>query len=60
MTTQTIDPFFKRLFIVVAIVIALVLLRLMLPVIIPFVCAFVLAYLLIRSCGGYQNMSNVG
>lgn len=45
MTTQTIDPFFKRLFIVVAIVIALVLLRLMLPVIIPFVCAFVLAYL---------------
>lgn len=46
MITQTIDPFFRRLFIVVAIVIGLVLLYLMTPVIIPFLCAFILAYLL--------------
>ncbi len=45
MTAQPMDPFFRRLFIVVAIVIGLVLLYMMTPVIIPFVCAFVLAYL---------------
>ncbi|WP_352338587.1 AI-2E family transporter [Psychrobacter sp. 16-MNA-CIBAN-0192] len=45
MISQPIDPFFRRLFIVVAIVIALVMLRLMWPVIIPFFCAFILAYL---------------
>ena len=45
MINQSIDPFFRRLFIVVAIVLALVMLRLMMPVIIPFFCAFVLAYL---------------
>lgn len=45
MMTQTIDPFFRRLFIVTAIVVALILLKLMLPVIVPFVVAFVLAYL---------------
>lgn len=45
MTSQPIDPFFRRLFIVVIIIIALFLLKLMLPVIIPFFVAFVLAYL---------------
>lgn len=45
MIRQPIDPFFRRLFIVVAIVIALILLHLMMPVIIPFVTAFILAYL---------------
>jgi len=45
MINQPIDPFFRRLFIVVAIVVALVLLYLMMPVIVPFVFAFVLAYL---------------
>lgn len=45
MINQTIDPFFRRLFIVVAIVIAFVLLHLMTPVIIPFLIAFILAYL---------------
>ena len=45
MINQTIDPFFRRLFIVVAIVIAFILLRLMAPVIIPFLMAFILAYL---------------
>lgn len=45
MIRQAIDPFFRRLFIVVAIVIALILLHLMMPVIIPFVTAFILAYL---------------
>ncbi len=45
MIHQAIDPFFRRLFIVVAIVIALILLNMMLPVIIPFVVAFTLAYL---------------
>lgn len=45
MTNQSIDPFFRRLFIVVAIVVALILLHLMMPVIVPFVFAFVLAYL---------------
>ena len=46
MINQPIDPFFRRLFIVVAIVITLFLLYLMLPVIIPFLIAFILAYLL--------------
>ncbi len=46
MINQTIDPFFRRLFIVVAIVVGLILLYAMTPVIVPFVCAFVLAYLL--------------
>lgn len=45
MLTKTIDPFFRRLFILVAIVVVLVLLHLMMPVIIPFVVAFFLAYL---------------
>ena len=45
MINQPIDPFFRRLFIVVAIVIAVFLLYLMMPVIVPFVVAFVLAYL---------------
>lgn len=46
MINQTIDPFFRRLFIVATIVIGLILLYLMTPVIIPFLCAFILAYLL--------------
>lgn len=45
MINQPIDPFFRRLFIVLAIVVTLVLLHLMMPVIVPFVFAFVLAYL---------------
>lgn len=45
MINQTIDPFFRRLFIVVAIVIAFILFHLMTPIIVPFVFAFVLAYL---------------
>lgn len=45
MITQPIDPFFRRLFFVIAIALTLVLLYLMMPVIIPFVIAFVLAYL---------------
>ena len=45
MIVQPMDPFFRRLFIVVAIVIGLILLYAMNPVIVPFVCAFVLAYL---------------
>lgn len=45
MINQPIDPFFRRLFIVIAIVVALILLHLMMPVIVPFVFAFVLAYL---------------
>ena len=45
MINQPIDPFFRRLFIVVAIVVAVFLLYLMTPVIVPFVVAFVLAYL---------------
>lgn len=56
MINQPIDPFFRRLFIVVAIVIALVMLHLMTPVIVPFVCAFVLAYLfnpLVRKLSKY-------
>ena len=46
MINQPIDPFFRRLFIVVAVVVTLFLLYLMMPVIIPFVIAFILAYLL--------------
>ena len=46
MTDQSIDPFFRRLFIVVAIVTGLILLYAMTSVIVPFVCAFILAYLL--------------
>ncbi|WP_131667546.1 AI-2E family transporter [Psychrobacter pygoscelis] len=45
MPTKAIDPFFRRLFIVVVIILALLLLNLMMPVIIPFVVAFFLAYL---------------
>ena len=45
MINQSIDPFFRRLFIVVVLIIAFVLLYLMMPVILPFVFAFVLAYL---------------
>lgn len=45
MKAQSIDPFFRRLFIVVAIIIGLILLYAMSPVIVPFLCAFVLAYL---------------
>lgn len=45
MTAQSIDPFFRRLFIVTAIVVGLALLYAMSPVIVPFVFAFVLAYL---------------
>lgn len=45
MINQSIDPFFRRLFIVVVLIIAFVLLYLMMPVILPFIFAFVLAYL---------------
>jgi len=45
MMNQPIDPFFRRLFIVVALVVALFLLYLMIPVIVPFIFAFMLAYL---------------
>lgn len=45
MLSKPIDPFFRRLFIVVALVLTLILLYLMMPVIIPFVVAFFLAYL---------------
>jgi predicted PurR-regulated permease PerM len=45
MINQSLDPFFRRLFIVASIVIVLVLLYMMTPVIVPFVFAFVLAYL---------------
>ncbi|WP_201538446.1 AI-2E family transporter [Psychrobacter immobilis] len=45
MINQPIDPFFRRLFIVVGLVVSIFLLYLMLPVIVPFVVAFVLAYL---------------
>lgn len=45
MINQPIDPFFRRLFLVVTIVVTLILLYLMMPVIVPFVFAFVLAYL---------------
>lgn len=45
MIHQSIDPFFRRLFLVTAIVVVLILLQLMMPVIVPFVVAFVLAYL---------------
>ncbi len=56
MVAQNIDPFFRRLFIVVAIVIGLILLYAMTPVIVPFLCAFVLAYLfnpLVRKLSKY-------
>ena len=45
MMNQPIDPFFRRLLIVVALVVVVFLLYLMMPIIIPFVFAFVLAYL---------------
>ncbi|HCN18606.1 MULTISPECIES: AI-2E family transporter [Psychrobacter] len=45
MINQPIDPFFRRLFIVVGLAVAVFLLYLMMPVIVPFVFAFVLAYL---------------
>lgn len=45
MINQSIDPFFRRLFIVVVLIIACILLYLMTPVILPFIFAFVLAYL---------------
>ncbi len=45
MINQTIDPFFRRLFILVAIVVSFILLHLMTPVIMPFLMAFILAYL---------------
>ena len=45
MINQSIDPFFRRLFIVVIMVITFILLYLMIPVIVPFIFAFVLAYL---------------
>ncbi|MDO5769071.1 MAG: AI-2E family transporter [Psychrobacter sp.] len=45
MHTKSIDPFFRRLFIVVGMIISLILLHMMMPVIIPFVVAFFLAYL---------------
>ena len=45
MINQPIDPFFRRLFIVVVLVVALFLLYLMIPVIVPFIFAFMLAYL---------------
>ena len=44
-THYTIDPFFRRLFLVAIMVIGLYLLYLMMPVIMPFLCAFILAYL---------------
>ena len=46
MQVEKIDPFFKRLFVVVAIVLGLWLVYLLIPVILPFLSAFVLAYLL--------------
>lgn len=45
MLSKPIDPFFRRLYILVAMGLALILLYLMMPVIIPFVVAFFLAYL---------------
>ena len=45
MQTKPIDPFFRRLFIVVALVLFLWVIYELTPVIIPFVCAFILAYL---------------
>lgn len=45
MINQPLDPFFRRLFFVIALVVAFILLRLMMPIIVPFVVAFVLAYL---------------
>lgn len=45
MQVARVDPFFRRLFIVVAMVIGLGLLYLLIPVIVPFLCAFILAYL---------------
>lgn len=45
MINQSIDPFFRRLFIVVVLSIACILLYWMTPVILPFIFAFVLAYL---------------
>lgn len=56
MINQSIDPFFRRLFIVTALVVAFILLHLMMPVIVPFVVAFVLAYLfnpLVRTLSKY-------
>ncbi|PNK59757.1 AI-2E family transporter [Psychrobacter sp. FDAARGOS_221] len=45
MQVARVDPFFKRLAIVVAIIIALYILYLLIPVIVPFFSAFILAYL---------------
>lgn len=56
MKPQSIDPFFRRLFLVTAVVVTLILLYLMTPVIIPFGIAFVLAYLfnpLVKSLSKY-------
>lgn len=44
MNILTIDPFFRRLFIVVSIVLGLYGIYLLLPVLIPFLTAFILAY----------------
>lgn len=46
MQIARIDPFFKRLFIVVTILISLWILYLLIPVIVPFLSAFIIAYLL--------------
>ena len=45
MSVKSIDPFFRRIFIVAAILISLYLIYLLIPVIIPFLSAFILAYL---------------
>lgn len=46
MQIARIDPFFKRLFVVLAMVISLWILYLLIPVIVPFLSAFIIAYLL--------------
>lgn len=45
MLNQSIDPFFRRFFMVAAIVVVIALLYVIMPVILPFIFAFVLAYL---------------
>lgn len=46
MQVAKVDPFFKRLFVIVGIAVSLWILYLLIPVIVPFLCAFIIAYLL--------------
>ncbi|WP_296405181.1 AI-2E family transporter [Psychrobacter sp.] len=46
MQVARIDPFYKRIFVVVSVALGLWLLYLVFPVIVPFLCAFIIAYLL--------------